>query len=113
MTPDQHARIKEAFREVCEFPVGERTDVLRRVCGADEELFAAVQKLLLHDTEDTSSDSGSTVPVRRVDAGATAIAEPALSLARELPAGTVVAQRYRIVTLLGTAGWVRCIEPTT
>jgi hypothetical protein len=102
MTPDQHARIKDVFQQVCRLPIAERTDVLRRICDADQELFAAVQQLLLHDTEDSYSNGGSTVPVQRIDAVASG--EPDLQILPELAPGSIVAHRYRTVSLLGRGG---------
>lgn len=90
MTPERWAQIKEIFAALVEQPPGERQSILANLCHDDSQLQAEVQRLLLqHDEmggflESTPAADGPTD--------------------RLLANGTVLADRYRIVELLGSGG---------
>ncbi len=46
MTPERWSRHKEVFEQVCSVPPGDRTALLRELCGDDESLRAAVEQML-------------------------------------------------------------------
>lgn len=98
MTPERHAQIKRLFLDACALPADKRDAYLDHVCGADAELHRAVADLLLRHTAASTKGAGATAePQGGADAGAP-------REAYELPSGAIVAERYRIVSKLGSGG---------
>lgn len=130
MTPDRHARIRSVFLEVAALPPTARSDLLAKRCGTDAELKAEVEKLLSHYIQETQDlfgtaptcvvenaplcdePSDSAVPTiqrnpqPRQNIGTEKSVEslPRHSCIPVFPAGQVIAERYRIVNLLGRGG---------
>ena len=92
MNRQEHGRIKEIFLAACDLPLDQRDEFLKKKCGDDRDLKTRVEQLL-HFHLSTASDSGDQIDLARS-------AEPW----HNFLAGTMIAQRYRIVALLGRGG---------
>ncbi len=125
MTPDRHARVKQLFLAAIELPTGEREPWLENACAGDLSLRREVQALLAQQTAESSKPARPLAPPtddwRRGDAvvnldarnseetQATPIrSTPSRSseddAGQERPPGTMIAERYRIVSRLGVGG---------
>jgi serine/threonine protein kinase len=93
MTPQRHARIKELFLAACELPAEQRNEFVKKECGGDGDLRGQVEKLLGFCDNTTQSPQEKSIP---------SAAEEAIY--RNLTPGTMIANRYRIVDLLGQGG---------
>lgn len=51
MTPERHKQIKSLFLEVCELNESQREAVLDSKCGDDADLRAAVERMVIHDSD--------------------------------------------------------------
>ena len=114
MTPERHAEIKEVFLAALSDPPDQRAAFLDRRCGDDQELRSEVESLLAHHDdrmitqdsfavqivlgEDHPETPGASKPKAAVGSGRL---PPHRDEGQGLDAGTVVADRYRIVSLLG------------
>jgi len=90
MTPERWARIKEIFAVVAETPRESRTSILAELCRSEQDLQAEIEKLLAQHDEMGGFLEGSPAP--------------AAEKASLLQAGTIIAERYQIVALLGRGG---------
>jgi len=67
ITPVRWRRIESLLDELLELPPDARTDHLDRVCGSDDDLRAAVERLLAADDEmERSADGASTNPAAAI-----------------------------------------------
>ncbi len=113
MTPDRYRQIKEIFLQASEKPEAERTDYVREVCGADDGLRSEVEALLTESHSESVIDE-PLISRSRVDdmmnlTGVEPDSDPSsgggdLFDTPRFTAGTLVAERYRIVGLLGRGG---------
>jgi predicted Ser/Thr protein kinase len=105
VTPEQHARAKEVFLAACVLPAHQRSAYLDQACGEDVNLRSHVEKLLEHHTHEAE-----TMPVAKsdetlaADSRSASSRHPIANHDRILDSGTVIANRYRIVSLLGRGG---------
>jgi serine/threonine-protein kinase len=90
MTPERWARIKGIFAVVAETPRESRNSALEELCGGEQDLQAEIEKLLAQHDEMGGFLEGSPAP--------------ALEKTALLQAGTIIADRYQIVELLGRGG---------
>lgn len=97
MTPDQHARIKSIFLEACAQPTEHRAAFVSRACDGDELLLRDVERLLAHHLATPPSVRESPA-VNRSDLRNR---EADISALPTYETGDLVADRYRIVSLLG------------
>jgi serine/threonine-protein kinase len=88
MTPERWAQMKDIFSAVTDLSADERTTALVQACQGDTDLQAELQRLLSQHDEMGLFLEGSPPP----------------SAATLLSPGSVVANRYEIVTLLGSGG---------
>jgi serine/threonine-protein kinase len=88
MTPERWAQIKEIFSAVTELSADERTPALIQACQGDTALQAELEQLLAQYDGMGEFLEGS----------------PPASAANLLSPGSVLADRYRIVALLGSGG---------
>jgi len=121
MTPERHALIKEIFLVAASASPGELQAVLDQRCGDDAELRREVERLLAHHNDQTITpdsqaatlptdawrqagpqldlDANETTGVRRPPPSRSAIAPD-----KNISSGTIIADRYRIVSRLGSGG---------
>src|SRR5262245_55304633 len=109
MTPTRYQHVKEVFLAVCSRPAEEQDAAAKELSGDDAALLGEVVSLLAEHRRSVEGAGG--------DQNLPALIEPnlpaqALSLAHQPPPskaqrfipGAVVAERYRIVALVGTGG---------
>jgi len=111
-TPERYAQAKQVFLAACELPPERRAGYLDRVCADDDELRVEVERLLAHHVPETIRQpdlpfripvSDSQTPATPPDVfGATDAGDP--DVGHGYVPGTVVADRYRIVSQLGAGG---------
>jgi serine/threonine-protein kinase len=115
MTPDRHARVKDIFIAACSKPADQREAFVQHACGDDDELRAEVNELLRHasvgqinaddDQEDEPEDPRSRETRLVGDGQPDAERIPTrLREATRFEPGEIVAERYRIIQLLGRGG---------
>ena len=121
MTQERHARVKEVFLEALACSAEQREALLASRCEDDPSLRREVEELLAHHDDRTITpdsqaptavtgewpqggqklnldDQGSAGPVK------VHLNEPLDSKEQDLLPGAIVAERYRIVSLLGRGG---------
>ncbi len=102
MTPQRHQQVKRLFLAASELSASEAAAFLQTACGEDVALRKEVDELLQHHRPTTflgePSESTAGLLIAREDLAA--LSRPADTLT----AGTIVAERYRIVSLLGRGG---------
>lgn len=119
-TPDRFARVKQLFLGAIEVPADERDAWLEKACAGDPALRDEVNALLKQQTVQAASPQGTVTaaPLSRPRpepyATSDAPSEAPSGVARsrdpfdneipERPAGTMIADRYRIVARLGVGG---------
>ncbi|HWZ42109.1 MAG TPA: tetratricopeptide repeat protein [Candidatus Saccharimonadales bacterium] len=91
MTPERWIQIKELFTAVVERPLDSRSSALAELCQGDRELQSEIERLLAQHDEMGGFLEGSPAP-------------PAPAKAETLQAGEIIADRYRIIGLLGRGG---------
>ncbi len=102
MNPQRYQQIKGIFMEAFPLPEQERDAFLDRACGDDQDLRCELDELFRHHNPATFIDAAGAEDAcqqdRTLDLG------PESPAAAEYAAGTVLADRYRIVGLLGRGG---------
>ncbi|HOB76128.1 MAG TPA: serine/threonine-protein kinase [Phycisphaerae bacterium] len=101
MSPQRHEQIKKLFLASCELEPPARSAFLEQACAGDPELQAEVESLLaFHHPATILEEVTADVPVQESASSPGAASD---AQARFLP-GTIIADRYRIVNLLGRGG---------
>jgi serine/threonine-protein kinase len=117
MTPERHQQIKRLFLAAVELAPGEVQLFLEKACAGDAELRVEVESLLKNHRTETllgggtikstevneipsETDTGTEAKLARAEMQAKAAA--AERFVR--PAGTMIAERYRLVSPLGRGG---------
>ncbi len=92
MNPERHAKIKEIFLAACDLPADQREEFLKSTCGKDDDLQERVEQLLKCNPESVSRrETANTVLPEKITY-------------RNFSPGAMIANRYRIVDLLGRGG---------
>lgn len=112
MNPDRHEQVKAIFLEVVAAPAADRSSLISRACDGDETLLAEVKQLLAHhnDADRTMPSANRAVGASRDESDVlpNAQVDGPISEGQSSPdsfsAGTMIGDRYRIVTQLGRGG---------
>lgn len=103
MTSEQYARIKEIFLEACSLPPQQRSSYISKSCAGDNEALREVERLLAHHRPAPHQAPAASAPDKgELEELAAMLAEPP-----SFQTGDMVAERYRIVSLLGEGGMGR------
>jgi len=132
MSGEKYQRVKEVFLAVCDRPADQQDAAAAQLCGQDQELAAEVRSLL--QSHRHAADASNTQHIAVEESEQTQPDPPAVSVDKSLPrhagdghsphhshatggtdtgslstkgrfsSGTVLAERYRIVSLLGIGG---------
>jgi hypothetical protein len=106
MTPERHQQVKRLFLAAVELDPEQARQFLDSACGKDLALRNEIQQLLDHHRPDTLlvytsvSETALSSPTPRAELPTT----PAPAIGPTFPAGTMIANRYRLATLLGSGG---------
>src|SRR5262245_56972229 len=101
------SRVNELLERALELPDSQREEFLRHACGADEELFRALLKLLHHVAPTDDFLEGPILgPESPLDAR---LLQPGDTLFRP---GDVLAGRFRIVRFIARGGMGEVYEAT-
>ncbi|MBP7934596.1 MAG: serine/threonine protein kinase [Phycisphaerae bacterium] len=101
MTPSLHQQAKELFLAVCEMDDSTRRAYLQARCGQDPALRAEVESLLQYHTTKTLLAASAAQDTQAVASTAGISTQ---SASDRWPSGTRVAERYRIISILGRGG---------
>ena len=109
MKPERHAQIKKVFLAACERARDELEEFLVDTCGKDEDLRRQVEVLLAqHRPDESSGESHETAAtLSRLHGEPTAGVPSNLTPSCQsdvFDPGHMIAERYRIVALLGEGG---------
>src|SRR5262249_39229934 len=106
MTPERFDRIRAVYEAAVDAPAASRQGVLDRECSGDDELRQEVERLLGAREHLPEWLSGPVLGVAHVALanGPSTLTQPAPVGHVHFPSGAVLAQRYRIIYLLGRGG---------
>jgi serine/threonine protein kinase len=118
MDAERRKRVDDLLQAALQVPAERQEEFLRQQCGGDAELLEEVRSLLTSDRK-----AGSFLEHPAIDLGAALNASPTMSISSEMAPdggasvgrdrpsqglgfapGSVVADRYRVVSLLGRGG---------
>lgn len=114
MNPERQDRVKKLFLAACELDEAGQAAFIEQACRGEPDIRAEVESLLRHHLAETIIDPSAAQPeVRRIpvvedSASGVAVENASPPNASQVPsrfiAGEMVADRYRIETLLGRGG---------
>lgn len=98
MTAERHALVKSIFLEAVDLPSEKQAAFITSRCGDDDELKREVGRLLQHHTDETLESTAAPQPAPVAKSGSTEPPDP------RLQPGSIIADRYRIISKLGGGG---------
>lgn len=107
MTPERHARVKSIFLEACELPPESRGEFVRGACDGDSAIEVEVKRLLTQHRPlppDPTRKDGEAAAPNGVPLSDALLESSNASEFSRFPAGQIISDRYRIVSLLGEGG---------
>ena len=106
MKPERLHRIRAVYEAAVDMPEAARQGVLDRECGGDDELRQEVERLLgaREHLPEWLSAPVLGMAHAALENEASTLTEPARAGRMQFPPGTVLAQRYRVIYLLGRGG---------
>lgn len=108
MNGERYQRVRELFHAACELSADERDAYLKSVCRGDVQLLAEVKSLLAGDADQTDAFAEIQLEGRRQELQQAL--EPGAAQSSDMPVhgrflpGVILADRYRVVSLLGSGG---------
>jgi hypothetical protein len=106
MTPERLHRIRAVYEAAVDTPAASRQPLLERECNGDDELRQQVERLLGAREHLPEWLSGPVLGMAHaaLAAGPSTLTQPGPAARMHFAPGTVLAQRYRIIYLLGRGG---------
>jgi hypothetical protein len=105
MDPDQYKRVKEVFLATCDCPTDQQDQAIASMCADDPQIAAEVKSLLESHRKADLLPRDLLEPLTQADAlGPLSSGDARSTLKARFAPGTVICERYRVISLLGIGG---------